>query len=172
MPSDPSPSPASFAIRRATAADADALAHHRAAMFRDMGSLRSEDYAALRDASRPWFADAIPAGEYVAFVASPLERPGEIVGGAGMQLRRLLPRPRADGGAGIELRPQALVMNVYTEPAWRRRGLAALLMEQVLAWAREHEVGGVVLHASDEGRPLYERLGFVATNEMRYAGEP
>jgi GNAT superfamily N-acetyltransferase len=159
-----------FTIRRATAGDADVLAHHRAAMFRDMGSLRAEDYDALHEASRPWFADAIPAGEYVAFVASPAGRPGEVVGGAGMQLRRLLPRPRADG-AGIELRPQALVMNVYTEPAWRRRGLAALLMEQVLAWAREHDVGAIVLHASDEGRPLYERMGFVATNEMRYAGE-
>jgi len=168
MPTDESPAPP-FAIRRATADDADVLAHHRAAMFRDMGTLRPEDYDALRDAVRPWFAEAIPAGEYVAFVATPGSRPGEIVGGAGMQLRRLLPRPRADG-AGVELRPQALVMNVYTEPAWRRRGLAALLMEEVLAWAREHGVGGMVLHASDEGRPLYERLGFVANNEMRYAG--
>ena len=30
----------------------------------------------------------------------------------------------------------------------------------------------IVLHASTEGRPLYESLGFVATNEMRYAGPP
>lgn len=158
-----------FSVRRATADDADVLAHHRAAMFRDMGTLRPEDYDALRAAVRPWFADAIPTGEYVAFVATPAGRTHEIVGGAGMQLRRLLPRPRADG-AGVELRPQALVMNVYTEPAWRRRGLAALLMEQVLAWAGEHGVGGMVLHASPEGRPLYERLGFVANNEMRYTG--
>ncbi|HET7459791.1 MAG TPA: GNAT family N-acetyltransferase [Longimicrobium sp.] len=159
-----------FAVRRATVDDADVLAHHRAAMFRDMGSLRPDLYDALRDAARPWFAEAVPAGEYVAFVASPAGRPGEIVAGAGAQLRRQLPRPRPDG-AGIETRPQALVLNVYTEPAWRRRGLAALLMEHVLAWAREHAVGSVVLHASAEGRPLYEQLGFVATNEMRYTGE-
>jgi GNAT superfamily N-acetyltransferase len=161
---------ATFAIRPATAGDADVLAHHRAAMFRDMGTLHPELYDALRDASRPWFAEAIPAGEYVAFVAAPMARPEEIVGGAGVQLRRQLPRPTPDGG-GIETRPQALVLNVYTEPEWRRRGLAALLMEHVLAWAREHGVGGVVLHASAEGRPLYERIGFVATNEMRYAGD-
>jgi GNAT superfamily N-acetyltransferase len=168
MPSTESPA-VPFTIRRATADDADVLAHHRAAMFRDMGSLRAEDYDALRDAVGPWFAGAIPAGEYVAFVATPAGRPDEIVAGAGVQLRALLPWPRADG-AGVELRPQALVMNVYTEPAWRRRGLAALLMEQVLAWAREHGVGGMVLHASPEGRPLYERLGFAANNEMRYTG--
>jgi hypothetical protein len=31
-------------------------------------------------------------------------------------------------------------------------------------------VARLVLHASDDGRALYESLGFVATNEMRYAG--
>lgn len=164
-----SPATVSFAVRLATAGDAEVLAHHRAAMFRDMGSLRPELYDALREAARPWFAEAVPAGEYVAFLASPAGRPEEIVGGAGMQLRRQLPRPTPDGEA-IEVRQQALVLNVYTEHAWRRRGLAALLMEHVLAWAREHGVGSVVLHASKEGRPLYEQLGFVATNEMRYTG--
>ncbi|HEU4558878.1 MAG TPA: GNAT family N-acetyltransferase [Longimicrobium sp.] len=164
-----SPAAVTFAVRRATATDAAVLAHHRAAMFRDMGSLRPELYDALREAARPWFADAVPAGEYVAFLAAPADRPDEIVAGAGAQLRRQLPRPTPDGD-GIEVRQQALVLNVYTEPAWRRRGLAALLMEHVLAWAREAGVGSVVLHASDEGRPLYEQLGFVATNEMRFTG--
>lgn len=37
--------------------------------------------------------------------------------------------------------------------------------------AREARVSHLVLHASSEGRPLYEALGFVATNEMRYTGE-
>jgi GNAT superfamily N-acetyltransferase len=161
---------ATFAVRRATEADAEVLAHHRAAMFRDMGSLRPEMYDALRDAARPWFAEAIPAGEYVAFVASPADEPGTVAAGAGAMVRRQIPRPTPDGG-GIETRPQALVVNVYTEPAWRRRGLAALLMRHVLDWAREAGIGSVVLHASDEGRPLYEGLGFVQTNEMRYAGE-
>jgi len=168
MPVTESPA-GTFTIRDATAEDAAVLAHHRAAMFRDMGSLRPELYDALVAAARPWFAEAVPAGEYVAFLASPAEAPGEIVAGAGVQLRRQLPRPAADGG-GIETRPQGLVLNVYTEPAFRRRGVAALLMRQVIAWAREHGTGGLVLHASDEGRPLYESLGFVQTNEMRFTG--
>lgn len=160
---------ATFAVRRATGADAEVLAHHRAARFRDMGSLRPELYDALRQAARPWFADAIPAGEYVAFLASPVGEPGTIAGGAGAMIRRQIPRPRPDG-AGVETRPQALVVNVYVEPAWRRRGLAALLMRHVLEWARDSGIGSVVLHASDEGRPLYEGLGFVQTNEMRFTG--
>jgi hypothetical protein len=31
----------------------------------------------------------------------------------------------------------------------------------------ERNVGRIVLHASEEGRRLYERLGFVPTNEMQ-----
>ncbi len=63
------------------------------------------------------------------------------------------------------------MLNVFTEPAWRRRGLAELLMRHILDWARQERLDRLVLHASDDGRPLYERLGFAATNEMRYRGE-
>jgi hypothetical protein len=49
--------------------------------------------------------------------------------------------------------------------------VAELLMRRVLAWAREQRLDRLVLHASPEGRRLYERLGFIATNEMRFAGD-
>jgi GNAT superfamily N-acetyltransferase len=63
-----------------------------------------------------------------------------------------------------------LVLNVYVEPHWRRRGLARRLMQEILEWAPTAGVARLVLHASREGRPLYEALGFTATNEMRYGG--
>lgn len=62
------------------------------------------------------------------------------------------------------------MLHIFTEPAWRRRGLAELLMRHVLEWARNQRLDRLVLHASAEGRALYERLGFVATNEMRFSG--
>ena len=39
--------------------------------------------------------------------------------------------------------------------------------ETAMEWCAREGVETVILHASDEGRPLYERLGFEATNEMR-----
>jgi len=156
-------------IRRGSLADVDALARHRAEMFRDMGALSDEAYAPLVEATRAWYGRAIPAGEYVAWVAHPEGRPGEIVAGAGMQLRDLIPRPSRDGGYLVQGR-QGLIVNVFTERPWRRRGIAEALMRELLAWARENGVESLVLHASDEGRPLYERLGFVSTNEMGYRG--
>jgi GNAT superfamily N-acetyltransferase len=146
------------------------LARHRAEMFHDMGQLPEDLYGTLLTAAERDLAAWLSTGDYVSFVASPLDRPGEIVAGAGIQIRKLLPRP-LPGGAGIRLGPEAIVVNVFTERAWRRRGIAERLMQHVIDWAKSHGIARLVLHASPEGRPLYERLGFEPTNEMRYAGD-
>jgi hypothetical protein len=39
-------------------------------------------------------------------------------------------------------------------------------MEQIIAWSREHQLDGLVLHASDDSRALYQKLGFVPNTEM------
>jgi GNAT superfamily N-acetyltransferase len=156
----------SVTIRRATEADVPALAYHRAAMFRDMGVLAEHLFQPLVDASLRYLPDAMQTGEYISWVAT--EGSDAIVAGAGLQLRRMLPRPDDDGGELI-YGPQALVLNVYTEPAWRRRGVAKLLMHELLSWTTRNGVKSVVLHAAPEARSLYEKLGFVATNEMRLA---
>jgi len=157
-------------IRLATAADAPVLARHRAEMFRDMGDLTDEHYGTLIAAAERDIAEWLASGDYVGFVASPEGRPGEIVAGAGIQIRKLLPRPLLDN-AGIRLGPEAIVLNVFTERAWRRRGMAELLVQRVIDWTRTHGIARLVLHASPDGRALYERLGFVPTNEMRYTGD-
>ena len=157
-------------VRLATAADAPVLARHRAEMFHDMGELQDDQCGMLAAAAERDLAAWLESGDYVSFVASPSDRPGEIVAGAGIQIRKLLPRP-LPGGNGIRLGPEAIVLNVFTERAWRRRGIADLLMQHVIEWCRSHGIARLVLHASPDGRPLYERLGFEPTNEMHYTGE-
>ena len=58
-------------------------------------------------------------------------------------------------------------MNVFTEPQWRQRGIAGLLIKEIIIWSKYEQIARLVLHASDEGRSIYERLGFIASNEMR-----
>ena len=159
-----------FTVRLATVADAPTIARQRAEMFRDMGDLPDELYAPLENAARADLAAWLAAGEYVGWVACRADRPGEIVAGAGIQLRGLLPRPDP-GRRALRRGQEAIVLNVFTDRAWRRRGVSRRLMECVIEWARAHGVARLVLHASPEGRALYEQLGFVATNEMRYGGE-
>jgi GNAT superfamily N-acetyltransferase len=167
------PVPDPFLIRRATPADVEVIARHRAAMFRDMGSAGEELIDDLISATRQRLEEAMPRGEYLGWLASLQGQPESIVAGAGVQLRRVLPfpRPRLDGPVELARGRQAIVLNVYTEPPWRRRGLARRLMLEVLSWARTEALDSLVLHAAPEGRSLYEALGFAATNEMRFMGD-
>jgi GNAT superfamily N-acetyltransferase len=156
-------------VRAATVDDIVALAHHRAAMFHDMGTLPAYQMDALERATASYLRDAMPRGEYLAWVAEHSNGDPRIVGGAGVQLRPILPRPRP-GGDDLELGPEAIVLNVYVESPWRRRGVADTMMRALLHDLAARGIRRVVLHASDDGRRLYERLGFVATNEMRLSG--
>jgi GNAT superfamily N-acetyltransferase len=155
-------------VRHATAADAALLADHRVAMFRDMGGVQAQREDLLRRASVSYFTTAIPSGEYVGWLASPTDGVAPIAG-AGVQLRSLLPRPNTSGD-GLLLGWEGLVLNVYTDPAWRGRGVARHLMDVIVAWAKEAGVVRLVLSASPAGRSLYEKMGFVATREMSYTG--
>jgi GNAT superfamily N-acetyltransferase len=60
-----------------------------------------------------------------------------------------------------------MILNVYTEPEFRRRGIARQIVVTILDWAQQRGLRTINLHASNEGRSLYEKLGFEATNEMR-----
>ncbi len=62
---------------------------------------------------------------------------------------------------------RAWILNMYTEPEYRGRGLAKSIIEVMISWCREQGFEWVSLHASDAGRHLYEKLGFKPTNEMR-----
>ncbi|MBO9729044.1 MAG: GNAT family N-acetyltransferase [Chitinophaga sp.] len=61
----------------------------------------------------------------------------------------------------------AYILNVYTLPAFRRKGIAKILLQKLIDEAKTRNTGKVSLHTSDDGRLLYEQFGFVAgDNEM------
>ena len=55
----------------------------------------------------------------------------------------------------------AYIMNMYVRPAYRRRGIATAMLDVLVADARRQGVGRIGLEATDMGRPLYERYGFI-----------
>ncbi|MGZ4814561.1 MAG: GNAT family N-acetyltransferase [Terriglobales bacterium] len=146
-------------IRAATPDDIPVLIHHRRSMWWDMGR---RDLAVLEQmdaAAREYFSSAVPDGSYRGFLA--VNDAGEIIGGGGIVIS---PWP----GSFQQKKPRrAMILNMYVEKPYRRRGIARALMETMIDWCRQEEFGYVGLHASDEGRPLYEKLGFRPTNEMR-----
>src|SRR3989442_8145572 len=96
-----------------------------------MGELQASVYDTLIDAARAYLTQAITDGRYVGWAAELDAGSREIIGGAGLQLRELL--PRADIARERLVRgPQGLIVNVYTERAWRRKGVAHALMRERL----------------------------------------
>lgn len=115
---------------------------------------------------------ALTNGEYIGWLAAPEKEPALIIAGAGVQPRQVPPHPHRPARNGAFAKGHhAIVLNVFTEPEWRKRGVAPRLMEEIIRWAREEKLDRLVLHASAQARSLYERMGFVATNEMRFGGE-
>ncbi|HJT81934.1 MAG TPA: GNAT family N-acetyltransferase [Chthoniobacterales bacterium] len=155
-------------IRRANINDADVIGYHRAGMFRDMGQIPDHLFEAFKSRSIERVRELVASGEYVGWLASPAENPEMIVGGGGVHLRRVLPHP-ANEHAFAEGR-HGLIINVFTEPEWRRQGVGELLMKEIIEWSKNEKLDRLVLHASEDGKRLYQRLGFVLTNEMKYVG--
>ena len=141
-------------IRPAAAEDLETVVYHRIAMFRDMGYADAV-LAAIEQVSRPLLSHAFANGGYHGVLA---EADGAgVVGGGGVLV---VPWP------GTE-QHRAWIQNVYVVPGFRRRGIAREIMRTLIDWCRAQGFHSVNLHASADGRPLYEQLGFEATNEMR-----
>jgi GNAT superfamily N-acetyltransferase len=158
----------SFEIRRATVRDVDVIAWHRARMFQDMGDVSADAFEIRRTRARALLEKWIGSGDYIGWPATLIDKPETIIGGAGIQLQPILPRPINTSTIG-EGR-QGTIINVFTEPQWRRRGIAGLLIKEIVAWSKSERLDRLRLHASGQGRPIYEKLGFIASNEMRLSG--
>jgi GNAT superfamily N-acetyltransferase len=161
-----------FEIRLVEVSDAALVASHRARMFQDMGLVPEPLFENYRARCETRIREMLETGEYIGWLASPNDSQDQIVGGAGVQLRRTLPHPVGEPGGEITMADgrHAIIINVFTEPEWRRRGVAKFLINEIIAWARRERLDRLVLHASDDGRALYDQMGFVQNNEMRFRG--
>jgi GNAT superfamily N-acetyltransferase len=146
-------------IREAAPSELAIVLHHRRSMFRDMGEGTVEELDRMVEVAKPWLARALADGSYRHWLA--LDSTGRVASGGGVLLD---PWPANPKDPCTE---RAVILNVYTEPEFRKRGIARQIMVAILAWIKEQGLRSVNLHASAEGRSLYEQLGFEATNEMR-----
>lgn len=140
-------------IVRATRAQADWVVRHRIEMFRSMG----------------WSDEELEKSEPIVreFLATPSARvidcylameDGKVIGGCAVSVQRVLPSYRNRTGMHAHLH------NMFVESEYRRGGIATALLEFIIDTYRKKGVSRFELHASEMGKSLYERLGFVKSD--------
>jgi GNAT superfamily N-acetyltransferase len=149
-----------FETREATVADAALITAHRHAMFTSMPNPKPSVLATMSRAFEPWVRERITEEKYLGWI---VEEDGRIAGSAGLLIVDWPPHP-----LNPDSTQRAYLLNVFVEPAFRKRGLAHALIEQCLAEARRRHIRVVTLHSSDAGRPVYENFGFHPTSEMMF----
>lgn len=145
-------------VREATVRDMDILVRHRRKMFEEISDATAEELDAVDREYRRWARSRMRSGQFVAFV---VEERGRIPASGGLWLMPLPPRPWTRGDHAPYL------MSMYTEREDRGKGYATMVVDAAIRWSRVHNHKVIILHASDEGKGIYEKAGFRQTSEMR-----
>lgn len=109
--------------------------------------------------AREWLERHLDDGDNVRFTV--IEVDGDIVATAVGTLELGVPNPQCLRGRTVR------IANVITVPDHRRQGHGAMLVLDLVTWARAIGADRVDLSATADGQHLYERLGFVTTSAPR-----
>jgi GNAT superfamily N-acetyltransferase len=145
-------------IRKSCLYDIDLLLANRLEFF---GVVRNHEVVfpeGFEEATREYMMKHMEDNSLVIWIA---EDNGVICSIAMVCYYQLLPSLSNPGGN------TGYIQNVYTLPDYRGKGFASKLIKNIIQDAKDRKVGRLILHATDMGKVVYEKLGFdVLTNEM------
>ena len=143
--------------RKLTSGDLDTFIQMRISQLREEGATEDIDLApSLKD----YYVRHMADGTFVSWLAMDLDR---IVGTSGMSF---VEKPPYFGCPSGRI---GLLSSMYTDPRYRRMGIAKELLARVVDEARAYGCGMVQITASDMGVLLYTDFGFVKNgNFMQY----
>lgn len=142
-----------FEYRRATMEELDELVRTRMIVLRAANKLSEDvDVSVVEEESYAYYRRVLETGEHIAYL---VYDNGTFIGAGGVSFYQVMPTYHNPTGK------KAYIMNMYTAPEYRRQGIAIRTLDLLVKDAREQGVSQIVLEATDMGRPLYERYGFV-----------
>ena len=102
--------------------------------------------------SYTYYRRALETGEHIAYL---VYDQGTFIGAGGVSFYQVMPTFHNPTGK------KAYIMNMYTAPGYRRQGIAFHTLDLLIKHAEAQGVLQISLEATDMGRPLYEKYGFV-----------
>ncbi len=140
-----------YTIRKAVPDDMDKLIKLRIDyLTTDMGSLKAEDEAVIKSQ----LVNYIIRNLNQTFIAYFAEVDKKVVSTAFLAISEKPANPRFITGK------TGTLLNVLTYPEYRRKGLASKVILSIIKEARQLGVSYIELSATEEGKPVYEKLGF------------
>lgn len=146
--------------RKATLKDLDMLTKTRIEVLRAANQLSDDiDMSEVKYESKKYYQTSLKDGSHTAYLVF---CGGKFVGAGGVSYYNVMPTYHNHTGR------KAYIMNMYTKPEYRRKGIALKTLELLVKDARGKGITNISLEATDMGRPLYEKFGFVAMeSEMK-----
>ena len=153
----------SLLYRRAGSHDRELLTRLRLEVLRAANGLEEDvDLSRTELESRRYYETCFPEDSHAAWLVFDGE---EVVGTGAVSFYKVMPTYHNPSGK------KAYIMNMYTRPDYRRRGIARRVLELLTAEAEMRQIDAVTLEATAAGRPLYEAFGFTAMrDEMELLG--
>jgi len=148
-----------FFLREASIRDADLLVQHRRGMWEDLGSWNRSVLNEADGVYRRWLKSAFKKRAVVGWIVE--TKKGVAAGSGCIWLRPAQPRPN------LKAQIQPYLLSMYTQPPFRRQGVAARIVKEAIRWCRKNGYSRLALHASKYGRNLYRKYGFTRSWEMR-----
>ena len=148
-----------FECKRATMEDIDELVRTRIIVLRAANKLSDdEDMSVVEEKSYAYYRRALETGEHIAYL---VYDNGKFIGAGGVSFYQVMPTYHNPTGK------KAYIMNMYTASEYRRQGIAFHTLDLLVKDARKQGISQITLEATEMGRPLYEKYGFVKMeNEM------
>ena len=145
--------------RRANIDDVEILVDLRARFLNELYDHPEDNEAEiLRRSLREYFSVAIPSNDFVAWVA---EHGGRIIGTGGMVVWRM---PARYGG--LECGKLGYILNLYTRPEVRRRGIGTRLLNELIKEDRSLGLKYLHLHSSEDGMNIHRKAGFAELDQI------
>lgn len=142
---------------RAAAHELDRLTQTRMEVLRAVHKLpKGADMGELEERSFQYYQKALRDGTHIAYLALDGDR---FVGAGGVSFFQVMPTYHNPSGR------KAYIMNLYTDPAYRRQGIAYRMLDILVQEAKAKGVRAISLDATEMGRPLYEKYGFVGMRD-------
>lgn len=139
--------------KKATLEDLDLLTQTRIEVLRAANKLGADvDMSIVESESREYYKRSLADGSHTAYLVFD---GGVFVGAGAVSYYAVMPTYHNPTGLN------AYIMNMYTRPDYRRRGIAMKTLELLIQDAKARGIRRISLDATDMGRPMYEKYGFV-----------